>query len=88
MSFKNMRWICSKHDKILELSNCKGNETLEELLDKMKDIYSLTEDAKSDGEKMENGLNEKRKKIEELENQLEERYQKILELEEKVIQFN
>jgi len=88
MRFKNMRWICSKHDKILELSNCKGNETLEELLDKMKDIYSLTEDAKSDGEKMENGLNEKRKKIEELENQLEERYQKILELEEKVIQFN
>lgn len=86
--FKNMKWICNKHDKILDLSNCKGNETLEELLDKMSDIYSTALDAKGDGEKMENGLNEKRKKIEELETELEEAKQKILELEEKVMQLN
>jgi predicted nucleic acid-binding Zn-ribbon protein len=84
--FKNMRWICNKHDKILDLSNCKGDETLEELIDRMNDIYSLTVDAKSDGEKMENGLNEKKKKIEELERELEDCKNKISELEEKVYQ--
>ena len=35
--FKNMRWICNKHDKILDLSNCKGNETLEELERELED---------------------------------------------------
>jgi peptidoglycan hydrolase CwlO-like protein len=78
---RSMRWICNKHDKILELTELNGNETIEELVDKLKDINSYANDAKSDGEKMENGLSEKRKKIEQLESEIERLNNKIEELE-------
>lgn len=80
----SLRWICSKHDKIMELSNCKGNETNEELLDRMSDIYGIADDAKSDGVRMEDGLNEKKSKIKDLENEIESLNSYVNELEEKI----
>jgi peptidoglycan hydrolase CwlO-like protein len=78
--FKNMRYICDKHDRILELSDCSGEETREELLDRMSDIYSVTVDAKTDGEKMEKGLNEKKKKIDELDQEIENLNSELMNL--------
>lgn len=80
----SLRWICSKHDKIMELSNCKGNETNDELLDRMRDIYGIADDAKSDGVRMEDGLNEKKSKIKDLENEIESLNSYVNELEEKI----
>lgn len=53
---KDLKWICDKHNRILELSNVKGNETLDELASSMNEIYSITVDAKEDGQKMEDAL--------------------------------
>ena len=78
--FKNMGYICNKHDKIIELSDCNGDETKEELLDKMSDIYSIAIDAKTDGEKMEAGLDKKRKKIDELDKEVENLNSELMSL--------
>lgn len=80
--------ICSKHDKIMELANCKGNETLEELLDMMSDIYGLARDARDDGQKIEDGLYRKKDIIEKLESELEEANNNISNLESEIESLN
>lgn len=54
--------ICSKHDDI-EGAASKAQDLL-------SDILKLVDRAKDDGQRMENGLDEKRKRIEELEAQV------------------
>ena len=77
--------ICAKHDKIIELSNVKGNEDIEELFNRLNDIYRYALDAKEDGQKMENGLNRKRKLISELEDKINDFENQLEDLKNKGI---
>lgn len=66
--------ICYKHDKILELAKeiSSGKLILEECISNADDIYGYYQSAKEDGQKMENGLNEKKDRLEKLEERIQE----------------
>ena len=77
--------ICAKHDKIIELSNVKGNEDIEELFNRLNDIYRYALDAKEDGQNMEKGLDRKRKLISELEDKINDFENQLEDLKNKGI---
>ena len=62
--------ICSKHDKIMDLSNHICNRISafkDEIESDLDDLYKLAENCKDDGQRMEDGLYKKKRTIEELE---------------------
>ena len=62
--------ICYKHDKISDLAKQLMN-IASDIESTARDIDSIVNDAKDDGQRMENGLDSKRQKIEMLELNLE-----------------
>jgi predicted RNase H-like nuclease (RuvC/YqgF family) len=82
MGMTNGRTICSKHDEIMTLADeieslCEADinpsdlsNLFSDLVDKAKTIYSLADAAKDDGQSMEEGLDNKKTRIQELEKEV------------------
>ena len=67
--------ICSKHDKLMDLAKELSNymDDVKREIEGMSDsIYDLADKCKEDGQRMENGLDNKRKTIDELEKRIDE----------------
>jgi DNA repair exonuclease SbcCD ATPase subunit len=84
--------ICSKHDKIMEISSHLSNELekylggdlLDEVQDFLSKIETIADQAKEDGVRMEDKLSERKKEVEDLENDKKSLEDHASNLEDKI----